>query len=188
VSPVHNDVHSVRRLTAADIKSLLVIRREALVSEPAAFSSSPASDRALDPEFLRISLVSQAVFGAFRGDALVGMAGVYRHQTEKERHKAVLWGMYVRSSHRGVGLGRALLAEAVRLASSMAGVTHLCLSVSDTATSAYRIYEAAGFRTWGVESASLLVGGGYVAVRHMVLDLRHTGPRQDATTVNSKRR
>ena len=185
---MHSEVHSVRRLSEADIEPLLAIRHEALVREPTAFSSSPASDRALDPEFLRNSLTSQAVLGAYQGDALVGMAGVYRRQTEKEGHKAVLWGMYVRPSHRGLGLGRALLAEAVRLARAMAGVSHLCLSVSDTATSAYRIYEAAGFRTWGVESASLLVGGTYVAVRHMVLDLRYPDSPERPALADRKRR
>jgi ribosomal protein S18 acetylase RimI-like enzyme len=149
----------IRLVQEADMEALLAIRREALTNDPAAFSASVASDL-------------HAVFGAFRGNDLVGMTGVYRHRTEKERHKAVVWGMYVRRTHRGAGLGRALLAEAVRFARSLAGVTHLHLSVSESARSAQNVYEAAGFAAWGIEPASLYVNGEFITVRHMVLDLR----------------
>ena len=53
--------------------------------------------------------------------------------------------------------GQALLEEAVRFARSFPGVSHLHLEVSETATSALRLYEAAGFTTWGLEPASLCV-------------------------------
>jgi GNAT superfamily N-acetyltransferase len=165
----------IRLVQEADMEALLAIRREALTNDPAAFSASVASDRALDPESVRALLAHpdlHAVFGAFRGNDLVGMTGVYRHRTEKERHKAVVWGMYVRRTHRGAGLGRALLAEAVRFARSLAGVTHLHLSVSESARSAQNVYEAAGFAAWGIEPASLYVNGEFITVRHMVLDLR----------------
>jgi GNAT superfamily N-acetyltransferase len=164
----------IRRLHEADIEILLAIRREALTTDPAAFSASPATDVGLDPEFVLRSMAQpeiQAVFGAFHDGTLVGMTGVHRRKSEKERHKAVLWGMFVRPSHRGAGHGRALLSEAVRFARSLPGVTHLHLEVSETAGAAHHLYEAAGFATWGIEPASLIVDGASYAARHMVLEL-----------------
>jgi ribosomal protein S18 acetylase RimI-like enzyme len=164
----------IRRLHEADIESLLAIRREALNNDPETFSASPATDVGLDPDFVRRSLASpdtQATFGAFQDGTLVGMVGVYREEGEKEHHKAVLWGMFVSPSRRGAGLGRALIAEAVGFARSLPGVTHVHLEVSEIADAARRLYEAAGFQTWGIEPESLVVDGSPVAARHMVLEL-----------------
>jgi len=164
----------IRRLQESDLEDLLALRREALAHDPTAFSASPESDVGLDPGFMQASLAdssSQTVLGAFRDATLVGMTGVHRLENEKERHKAVLWGMYVRPSSRRTGLGRALLSEAIRFASALSGVTHLHLSVSENASVAERMYAAEGFTTWGVEPASLVVDGRAVAVKHMILDL-----------------
>jgi ribosomal protein S18 acetylase RimI-like enzyme len=154
------------------MQAMVLIRREALSQDPAAFAASESSDGALDPETLKLLLAPsspQAVFGAFDGDRLVGMAGVYRPGRGKEHHKAVLWGMYVTPESRRGGLGRALLAEVIRFARSLPGVQQLQLSVSDSARRARKMYEEAGFTTWGVEPASLCVGGEYITVRHMAL-------------------
>jgi hypothetical protein len=50
----------IRRLQETDIEDLLVIRREALETDPAAFSASPATDVGLDPERVR-AFLTQAV-------------------------------------------------------------------------------------------------------------------------------
>ena len=164
----------IRRLEEPDIESLLPLRREALLSDPFAFSSSPETDVGLAPQFLRKAMrntAAQAMLGAFEDDSLVGMVGVYRQDKQKEAHKAGVWGMYVRPAHRGQGLGRALLSAAIEFASSLDGVTHLHLSVSETAPAALRLYESMGFVTWGTEPAALQVDGRSVAIRHMILVL-----------------
>jgi len=45
------------------------------------------------------------------------------------------------------------------------------LSVSDSAGAARRLYERMGFRSWGIEPASLLVNGRLVGMHHMVFRL-----------------
>jgi GNAT superfamily N-acetyltransferase len=168
----------IRRLDETDLEQLLAIRREALDTDPSAFSASPESDLGLDPEFVRTSLArrsSEAVFGAFCDGDLVGMTGVYRERNQKEHHKAVVWGMFVRPSERGKGLGRALLDDAIQFAESLPGVTYVHIAVSENANSALRLYEAAGFTTWGVEPASLVVDQVQIAVNHMVLELSTAG-------------
>ncbi len=162
----------VRRLLPSDAEDYVRLRREALEKEPFAFSSSPAEDRALDPEFVRTSLAdpSQALLGAFSPD-LVGVAGVYRERGAKSAHKARLWGLYVRASHRRKGLGEELVQAAIGFAQSVEGVSHLHLSVTDRAREAAALYEKLGFVTWGIEPAALRIGGADAAERHMVLKL-----------------
>ncbi len=163
----------VRRLLASDAEAYFRLRREALETEPFAFSSSPAEDRALDPEFVRTSLgdPNQALFGAFSPE-LVGVTGVYRERGAKSAHKARLWGLYVRASHRRRGLGEQLVQAAIAFARSLEGVTHLHLSVTDRGKEAAALYEKLGFVTWGIEPAALRIGGAEAAERHMVLKLR----------------
>ena len=163
----------IRRLDEFDLDVLIDIRREALVVDPRSFTASPGSDLGLDHDFVRTSMAetsTQSYLGAFDPE-LIGMAGVYRYSKEKERHRAGVWGMYVRPSHRGRGHGSALLAAAIDFARSLSGVTHLCLCVSETADAAMHLYERFGFVTWGREPAALRVDGEMVDVRHMVLTL-----------------
>ena len=163
----------IRRLSESDIESLLAIRREALLSEPTAFASSPEADVGLDPVVLREGMRQpsmQAKFGAFDGE-LVGTVGVHRYRREKEAHKADISGMYVRPTHRGRGLGTALLSAAIEFARSLEGVTHLHLSVSATAAPALRLYQRMGFVIWGTEEAALQVDGVLIDTHHMALRL-----------------
>ena len=162
----------IRPLGIDDINAMVVLRSEALADSPRAFSASPERDVGQDPEFLRRTMSRpevQVTFGAFESDELVGTATVHRFEGSKERHKAVLWGMYVTSRARGRGHGRALLEAAVEHARASEGVTHLHLTVADSAVEARRLYEGAGFVCWGTEPASLIVDGEAVDVDHLVL-------------------
>jgi RimJ/RimL family protein N-acetyltransferase len=163
----------IRSLEPADIERLIELRREALLAQPSAFSSSPDGDLGLDPGHLRAAMSqrsSHGLFGAFDSE-LVGMAGVHRHAREKEAHKAELSGMYVRPAHRRRGLGGALLAACVERARSWPGVSQLHLAVSADAEAARRLYESNGFTVWGSEPAGLVVAGRPMTVHHMVLPL-----------------
>ena len=169
----------IRRITVHDVDILRPLRREALETDLEAFSSSPSGDLGLDREFARKSLADtakQATFGAFHDGEIVGMAGVFRQSGDKEKHKAYVWGMFVRPGYRSAGLGRGLLDATIAFARSLEGVTHLHLAASETASTAFRLYESAGFRTWGVEPDALVVEGRPVAMRHMVLAV---GPGDD---------
>lgn len=161
----------IRPITATDVDAFIAIRREALVSTPAAFGSSPEEDRGLQREFLLEAIANpeyQVMLGAFEVE-LVGIAGVARQTTVKSRHKALLWGMYVRPGQRGRGVGAALLEAAIATARSMPGVTHLQLTVSSSAPAAARLYRRLGFVTWGTEPAALKVGDSLHDDDHMML-------------------
>lgn len=153
--------------------SLVALRREALESHPLAFGASIDDDRGLSLEFVRTALSDsdQAVFGGFEGEKLIGMVGVLRATRVKVRHKAHLWGMYVSPQARGKGAGRALLEAAIGQARSWPGVEELRLEVADAAVEARKLYEAAGFRTWGQEPRALQWEGRFVDEFHLVLYL-----------------
>jgi len=112
----------------------------------------------------------RAVFGAFDTD-LVGIVGVRRHMRRKERHKADIWGMYVREDYRGRGFGRRLMEAAIAFAGEQDGLRLLQLTVTDKAARAAALYENLGFVVWGIEEAGLHVDGADLTRKHMVLTL-----------------
>ena len=162
----------IRKLTTPDFAEFLQIRRESLEREPNAFGSSPGEDFAQSDEQVQRLLAdaNTAVFGAFDPD-LVGIVGLRRQTRRKTRHKADIWGMYVRPEHRGRGLARLLMEAAISYARQQDGVRMLHLAVTEKAVTAASLYEKLGFVVWGVEPAGLHVEGADLSERYMCLTL-----------------
>lgn len=162
----------VRALTAADAAQLRSLRLESLRAFPAAFASSTEEDEARPVEDFARTLAEPdelAVYGAFDGDELVGMAGYAREGKLKMRHKATLWGVYVRPDRHGQKLGLRLVQAVIDHARGRVSLLQAC--VSTTNPEARRVYFGLGFTSWGVEHKALLVDGAWHADEHIVLEL-----------------
>lgn len=99
------------------------------------------------------------------------MAEFYRDTRDNRRHKGHIWGMYVARRLRGRGAGKALLAEALRVAGQCEGLRTILLPVSETQTAARRLYERVGFRAYGVEPGALRAGDRYLDEEFLMLRL-----------------
>jgi ribosomal protein S18 acetylase RimI-like enzyme len=167
--------HAIRRLEGRDAEILLALRQRALAEEPFAFLSSPEDDLARDIAAMRLQLgqnpAASVVFGAFEGEALVGMIGWYRERHLKSAHKSHIWGVYVRPDQRRRGMAGALLATALAHARALDGVAWVQLSVSERSPAAKRVYERAGFFVWGLEPDCIRHGGETAAEFHLALSL-----------------
>jgi ribosomal protein S18 acetylase RimI-like enzyme len=162
----------IRRLAAPDVPAYRALRLRALREHPDAFTSSYEEDAAQPLQVLQARLASSsfAGWGAFDGEALQGFVGLERERREKNRHKGTVVGMYVVPEALGLGLGRALLAALIAHARET-GLQSLVLTVTE-GNSAQRLYEAAGFHSFGIEPDAIRVGGRSYAKNHMHLDLR----------------
>ena len=165
--------YDLRKLQSSDAESWASLRREALENHPLAFGASvPENPAELVQIFTqRLAETEAALFGVFSGKLLVGAAGIRRNPGLKERHKALIWGMYVNSANRRGGAGRMLLQAAMDQARLWPGVKQIHLTVSDIALDAKRLYEKTGFRAWGCEPQALCWRGDYVSETQMVLPL-----------------
>ena len=157
---------SVRRLTPADVEQYRDCRLSALLDTPSAFGSSYEEEAAMtNDQFItrfQEHAPESATFGAFDGERVVGLMGIYREQRHKRKHKANLVGVFVRPEYRGQGIGSQLMEATISHAKTMVGVERVELSVESNNTPAKVLYTRHGFTTWGTEPEFMLLDG----VRH----------------------
>jgi ribosomal protein S18 acetylase RimI-like enzyme len=167
---VNADDIEVRRLTPVDAAGYREIRLAGLKNSPEAFGSTFETENVKPMSSFAERLRSSAVFGAFRGPELLGIAGFAFLDGVKEAHKGLLWGMYVRPDARQSGLGRRLVDAVIHFARQHVEILQLRV-VSDNEP-ARRLYAGLGFVEYGLEKNSLKQSGTYYDEILMALDLK----------------
>lgn len=164
----------IRRLTPEDAAAFQAFRLAALQEAPTAFASSFEEERDFPSSVVEDRLAikpDRGLFGAFEGGQLVGLVALGREDMKNLSHKALIWGMHVKPEHRGKGIAKALLQEALSLARSVPGVLQVNLGVNASNTAAIGLYESIGFKVFGHEPDAMCVNGELHDELHMVLRL-----------------
>ena len=158
----------IRRLRSDDATSFRAIRLEALKATPELFGSSFELEDKLDVSWFASRLEDAHVMGAFQGGELVGTAGLSIQQGQTKVHKGRLWGMYVRSSSRNLGIGRLLVNAILDVARE--NVELIQLSVVSENLPARTLYKSMGFSEFGMEAKASKYGDKYYDEVLMALD------------------
>lgn len=142
------------------------IRLESLEKEPTAFAMSfeEEADRADEIWAEKLggsdSLLNYKIF-AYDGDEIVGMAGIFQNEKTKLKHISNIFGVYLRESYRGRGIGKAMLEIMIKEAKKAPDVSKISLSVNTEQIPAVRSYEKAGFKIAGKVEKEMKVGNKY---------------------------
>jgi ribosomal protein S18 acetylase RimI-like enzyme len=166
----------IRILTAEDANEWWKLRRQALESDPEAFSASSDEHQQLSLEDVRMRLgvgsEDSFVVGALEDGRCLAMAGFYRETGAKTRHKGRIWGVYVTPEKRRGGIGRKLLERLLERARAIDGLEQIHLSVTSTQAAAAQLYRSLGFEPFGVEPRALKIGGRHIDEEYMLLRLK----------------
>ena len=79
-------------------------------------------------------------------------AGFVREPGLKERHKGFVWGVYLRASHRGGGVGRRMMTLLLEQARKIEGLEQINISVA-TASCGEEAVSRAGLRSLRMRAA-----------------------------------
>jgi ribosomal protein S18 acetylase RimI-like enzyme len=165
----------VRLLRPDESPRYVALRQRMIADSPWAFAASP-DDATLDAVQVATLLETKEniVIIAEVANDLVGCVGVVRERAQKFSHRSRVWGFFVEPAHRGQGIGKALLRQAIRMARSWPGVDYVDLAVSENSPEAYALYKSVGFRAWGREPESTELDGKRYDEIYMSLALRRT--------------
>jgi RimJ/RimL family protein N-acetyltransferase len=164
----------IRQLTPGDAALYRSIRLEGLKESPEAFGSTFEAEFTKPLAWFFDRLSSSVVLGAIRDAKLLdakilGVAGFAVRDGEKEAHKGLLWGMYVRPDARGAGVARRLVEAVIAYARPHVELIQLSVVVGNE--QARRLYARLGFVEYGIEKNSLKYGGRYYDEILMAMDL-----------------
>ncbi|MDN2708545.1 GNAT family N-acetyltransferase [Janthinobacterium sp. SUN118] len=140
--------HTVRPLAPDDAAAYRALRLAGIAELPAAFCTTHAAESGLPLAQIAQRLQTtpyQIIFGTFKGEQLIAMAGLRREPIAVVHDKASLWGVYVAPQARGQGIGRQLLRAAIAHASSIPDLARLRLAVAQDNHAALTLYLACGF-------------------------------------------
>ncbi len=155
----------IRPLRADEAELYREIRLEALRLHPEAFSAAFEQEAVQPPAFFERRLTGGTVFGGFRDQEILGIAGFMQEAGVKRAHKGHLWGMYVRAAARGTGLARGLVEAVLEYAQKRVELVQLSVIVGNVP--AHSLYVSLGFVAYGVEERALKVEGKYFDEVHM---------------------
>ena len=162
-------------LTAQDAPRYRALMLHAYEAAADAFTST-AEERAEEPESWWVDRIADptglsVAFGAFESDELVGTVTVKFAAKPKTKHKALLIGVFVLESARGLGAGRALVNAALGAARQRSGTLVVTLTVTEGNSPAIRLYESCGFQVFGIEPMAIATPSAYKGKVHMWLPL-----------------
>jgi RimJ/RimL family protein N-acetyltransferase len=165
---------TVRLLDSDDAEQFKALRLLAIDNAPTAIWPTRQEElaRLIEEIAIRIrSTPTQAAFGAFESEALIGITGVRREPLRQVNHKATIWGVFVNPSYRGRGIAPMLLSAATVHAAEQWDVVQLMLCVNAENLPAKRLYASHGFQTFGLEPRAMKVGDRFYDEEHMYKQL-----------------
>jgi ribosomal protein S18 acetylase RimI-like enzyme len=168
-----NDSLAIRRLGPADAAQYRALRLAGLRAFPHAFRPDyeEAQSEPLSWAEKRLAKPGEYWFGAFEGEALVGAICLRTQDGKKIRHSASLNALVVDPQRQARGIGGALVAHLIGFARSLGFIRQLTLTVHEGNTRAERLYDAFGFRQFGLEPDAFLHDGRFYAKQHRQLIL-----------------
>ncbi|TAA72281.1 GNAT family N-acetyltransferase [Planococcus salinarum] len=154
----------IRIISPQDAEAYYILRLEALLDSPDAFSTlyEDALNKPIDKTRANLASEDAVTFGAYEGGRLVGNMTLARKTLPKMKHRASIVAVYVSPQFRGTGLANALMDKVMDYADGWDGLERLDLMVASDNLRAKNFYLKYGFETYGTEIHSMKTGEIYI--------------------------
>lgn len=145
----------IRPMLEPDLIAYKALRDAMLSGHPEAFTSDAETESQRDIASYRSRLTGGSngatlfTLIALDGNRLVGALTCEREPRRKVQHLAHLVGMMVSDTHRGRGIGRALLVAALERLRATPDLAQVTLTVTSINRAAVGLYESQGFVRYG---------------------------------------
>jgi RimJ/RimL family protein N-acetyltransferase len=164
----------IRQSKLADATNFRELRLGALQDSPTAFSMD--YEKVLTQsikhweDLLIMNDQESTIFFAEHDGQLIGMTGIARGRSQKTRHSADVWGVYVIPEWRGLHIAEEMIKSGLVWAKERSIVVAR-LGVTTINKPAIRCYERCGFKIYATETRALLHEGRYYDFHLMSLSL-----------------
>lgn len=164
----------IRQSKLADATNFRELRLGALQDSPTAFSMD--YEKVLNQsikhweDLLIMNDQESTIFFAEHDGQLVGMTGIARGRSQKTRHSADVWGVYVTPEWRGLHIAEEMIKSCLAWAKER-NIVVARLGVTTINKPAIRCYERCGFQIYATETRALLHEGRYYDFHLMSLSL-----------------
>lgn len=166
----------IRQLKINDLDEFFKLRLESLQLAPTSFLSSYEDEKNNGPSFYENILKNKSnenvIFGAFVEDHLVGIIGIYQSHFKRLKHKATLWGIYVKPEQRKKEIAKKLMEVVINHARKKMKCLFINLCVGTDNKAAQSLYKSFGFIKWGTEPGSISIDGKLFDEDHMILSFK----------------
>lgn len=150
---------TIRKLTTNDFDEWKQVRLEAVKNQPESFGESYNNIVEQDSEWFKKSLANGTTFAKIIEDNIAGLAGTFTMKPGNMKHRAVLFGLYVKPEHRGKKIAEALINHIIEYVKPYH--TQLQATVTTNNEVAIALYKKHGFEIYGTDSNVLLIDGSY---------------------------
>lgn len=165
---------NIKPLTNKNAQAYQKCRLDALRLEPEAFAADYNIRKEKPIAHFEQRANYQAnnfIMGAFVEDELIGTVGFNAEITPKLKHRGNIWGVFVYAEHRHKGIAKAMFQATLKAVKQLPEIKQIHLGVSEHNTSALRLYQSFGFKTYATEPRTLFVNGQYINEQMMILVL-----------------
>ena len=164
---------TIRKLQPHESAIYREVRLACLKNVPEFFGST-YEEEALNPRlFFETHIENNSpdhmMFGAFDAERLIGITGFNRLARKRASHRGELVQVYVDPRYRGQNIGEKLLRFVLDFGFALEGMEQIQLSAIASNTTAIRLYEKLGFKTFGIQPRYFKVGDGYLDQQFMQL-------------------
>lgn len=153
----------IREANRTDAAQYRELRLEALLESPTAFTADYQTNLHHPMSFWESRLIADQyglIFFAEYENTLIGMTGIHKGESNKTKHGAHIWGVYMRPAWRGLHIAEALIQTCADWARERE-VIILKLGVMANNESAIRCYKRYGFLVYGTEPRAVYYEGQY---------------------------